>query len=243
MDGAPMTTTEQASPLSERTTLRSVLDSARLRGLVIDANDGIIATAGIVEGFIGAGASVNGIVIAASAAMVAGSIALGGTKYAVEAAERDARLAIIEEERRQLALSPRDEFQELAALYEAKGLSPHLAHQVAVELTERNALEAHIEAEFGLELEEHRFHSIIIAVTAGIAFALGSLVVMLTVLVTPRNWQLPSSFIAVVVSLCLTSIILARWGRTSVLRTLARTLGVGVGAMTITYLIGTLFEL
>ena len=67
--------------------------------------------------------------------MVAGGIALAGAKYAEEAAERDAQLALIEEERQQLALAPEEETAELAALYEAKGLSPHLAREVATELT------------------------------------------------------------------------------------------------------------
>ena len=78
-----------------------------VRSLVVDANDGIIATAGIVEGFAGAGATEITITIAAFSAMVAGGIALGGAKYAEEATERDAQLALIDEERRQLALLAR----------------------------------------------------------------------------------------------------------------------------------------
>ena len=74
--------------------------------LVVDANDGIIATAGIVEGFAGAGASATTITIAAFSAMVAGGIALGGAKYSETATERDAEQALIDEERMQLELSP-----------------------------------------------------------------------------------------------------------------------------------------
>ena len=68
----------------------------------MDGNDGIMATAGIVEGFIGAGAATETILVAAIAAMVAGAIAMGSAKYAEAAIERDATNALIAEERRQL---------------------------------------------------------------------------------------------------------------------------------------------
>ena len=139
-----------------------------MRSLVVDANDGIIATAGIVEGFAGAGATRSTILIAAFSAMVAGGIALAGAKYAEEAAERDAQLALIEEERQQLARAPEEETAELVALYEAKGLSPQLAREVATELTAGDPLAAHIDAEHGLSLVAGT------AGTAGLAVAGGS---------------------------------------------------------------------
>ena len=51
-------------------------DRERVRAMTVDANDGIIATAGIVEGFSGAGAGLITLVIAAVSAMIAGTIAL-----------------------------------------------------------------------------------------------------------------------------------------------------------------------
>jgi VIT1/CCC1 family predicted Fe2+/Mn2+ transporter len=123
-----------------------------VRSLVVDTNDGIIATAGIVEGFAGAGATDSTILIAAFSAMVAGGISMGGARYAEEAAERDAEFALIDEQRRELSLSPEAERAELAALYEAKGLSPRLAAEVASELTAKDALAAHVDIEHGLSL-------------------------------------------------------------------------------------------
>ena len=99
--------------------------------MTVDANDGIIATAGIVEGFSGAGATLVTLIIAAVSAMIAGTIALAGAKYAEAAGDRDAELAVMEEERRQLALSPQEEFAELVEHYRGRGLSAELAEQVA----------------------------------------------------------------------------------------------------------------
>jgi vacuolar iron transporter family protein len=213
-------------------------DRARLRGLVVDGNDGIMATAGIVEGFIGAGAATETIVVAAIAAMVAGAIAMGSAKYSEAAIERDATNALIAEERRQLSLSPAEELAELAAIYERRGLSPELARTVAMELSAHDALAAHAEAEHDIALDDASIPPLVVGITAAASFAIGSLVVLLSVGIT-WSTRLPTTFFAVAISLSLTSIVVARWGNLPVLRTMARTVGVGVIAMLITFAIGT----
>ena len=225
----------------EGTTDGGRFDRARMRGLVIDGNDGIMATAGIVEGFIGAGAASETILIAAIAAMVAGAIAMGSAKFAEAAIERDAKDALIAEERRQLSLSPEEELAELAAIYEQRGLSPDLARTVATELSAHDALAAHAEAEHDIELDEAPVPPLVVATLAATAFAIGSLVVLVSVVVT---WStvLPTTFFAVVLSLSLTSIVVARWGSLPLLRTMARTVGVGAAAMVITFAIGSLID-
>ena len=105
-------------------------DREVVRELVVDANDGIMAVAGIAEGFIGAGAGTSATLIAVLAGSIAGSIALAGAKFTETAIERDAHLVVLDEVRRQLNLSPDEELRELAALYEAKGLSPALASRL-----------------------------------------------------------------------------------------------------------------
>ena len=207
----------------------------------MDGNDGIMATAGIVEGFIGAGAGTETIVVAAIAAMVAGAIAMGSAKYAEAAIERDATNSLIAEERRQLSLSPAEELAELAAIYERRGLSPDLARTVATELSAHDALAAHAEAEHDIALDEAPTPPLIAAISAAGAFAVGSLVVLLSVGIT-WSTRLPTTFVAVALSLGLTSVVVARWGNLPLLRTMVRTVGVGVAAMLITFAIGSLIE-
>lgn len=221
----------------------TLLDRTRLRGLTVDANDGIIATAGIVEGFIGAGAGTTATLIAAVASMVAGGIALGGARYAEDAVERDAQLALIEEERRQHALSPGEELAELTAIYEAKGLSPELAGQVAVELSRNDPLAAHVDAELGLEAGGPTVRPLANALFAAAGFAIGSVVVLLSVALAPRRSAGLTTLLAVAVSLTLSSFVLARWGNVPVGRTLARNLAVGISAIVVTFTVGSLFHL
>ena len=220
----------------------TVLDRPTLRSLVVETNDGIIATAGVVEGFVGAGATGTALVVAALCTLIAGGVALGGTRYAEEAAERDARLAVIAEEQAQLQRSPAEELAELAALYEARGLSPDLARQVASELSARDALAAHIEAEHHLSVQEIRWAPVIIAVGAGIAYALGSTIPLLAVLLAPDDLRAQATFVATVVSLAATSIFLSRVGVTRVANTLARNVLVGLAAMGLGLLAGWLLR-
>ena len=70
------------------------------------ANDGIVATAGILEGFAGAGATSHTLVTAATTATIAGALSMGGTQWAVAAAERDGQLMAVEEETAELARQP-----------------------------------------------------------------------------------------------------------------------------------------
>ena len=225
-----------------RSTLAEVLDVAVARSMVVEANDGIVATAGVVEGFAGAGATGPSLVIAALCTMVAGGIALAGARYAEEAAEREARLAVIEEERSQLALSPGQEMAELAALFEARGLSAGLAREVASELSAADALAAHVEVEHGLSMRDAPSAPLAIAAAAGLAFALGSAIPLLAVLIAPDDWRPGVVFVAVIVSLAIASLILARLGRTHVRGVMVRSVLVGVTAMVLSLATGSLFH-
>ncbi|MFJ2517822.1 VIT1/CCC1 transporter family protein [Cellulosimicrobium cellulans] len=76
-------------------TLRErVLVRVRETSWAIDANDGIISTAGLLQGFAGAGAGDRLLLFAAVAALIAGGLSAGGAKWAEVAAEREEQLRI-----------------------------------------------------------------------------------------------------------------------------------------------------
>jgi VIT1/CCC1 family predicted Fe2+/Mn2+ transporter len=218
------------------------LDRDRVAARVVDLNDGVIASAGIVEGFSAAGVTGPSIVLAAVAAMVAGGIALGGAKYAEAAAEHEVQQAILDEEQRLLELSPDEELAELRGLYEAKGLSPALADQVARELSDRDPLAAHADAEYGITEQDLLVAPLRTGVAAGLSFAVGAVLPLGVILLSPPAWQGLVTFLAVMVALGLTSLLIARFGRTRLRRTVFRTLVVGVLAMGVSWLGGHLFE-
>lgn len=218
----------------------AVTDAGSLRSWTVDANDGIIATAGLLEGFAGAGASEATLLTAAIVATIAGGISLGGAKWSEEAAERDAQLTLAREEAERLELNPEDEIAELAGYYEHKGLTPALAQQVAEQLTAADALGAQLDTEYGIREVMSRGAPSWTGVTASAAFMLGSLIPLLITILVPVNVEAWAILVAVIVSLVLTSIVSTRSGRTSAWRTIARSLTVGVGTLGVSYLVGVL---
>jgi vacuolar iron transporter family protein len=215
-------------------------DRERLRDLVVDANDGIVAIAGVVEGVLGAGLGNRAAATAVLVATIAGAIGLGGSKYTEMAAERDARDKLLDEERDQLLRSPDQELDELAAFYEEKGLAPDLARTVAVELSATDALAAHAEEEHGIEVDEPEPPPLVDAIASGLAFMLGALAVVVIVAVTPSDWRVPITLVAVTIGLGLTSAVIARWGDVPLWRTVARNVAVGFTSMAVAYAVGSL---
>src|SRR5262249_39432730 len=114
------------------------------------ASDGILTSAGVSEGFAGAGGGAEVLIFAGFAGLVAGTLAAAAVEYSKAGAERDQQVAQLTSERVQLAAAPDAELDELTQLYVSRGLSRHLAQQVAIELTAHDALAAHAEAEHGI---------------------------------------------------------------------------------------------
>jgi VIT1/CCC1 family predicted Fe2+/Mn2+ transporter len=217
------------------------MSTSFFRGRVVDANDGIIATAGIVEGLAGAGAAGFTMVVAAFAAMVAGSVALAGAKYTEVALEREARGLRIEEERRRVALSPEQEQDQLAAHYMSRGLSSDLAATVAAELSRNDALGAQIDIEPDLGSDEGP-KPLSAAFWSGLAFALGSGVPLGAILVTPPSQRIPVTIVVVVASLVVTGLVTARATGGDTTRALVRALCIGVITMLVSLAAGLLFR-
>ncbi len=124
-----------------------------LRAAVLGANDGIVSTAGLVVGVAGATTSRTAILTAGLAGLFAGSLAMASGEYVSVSSQRDAERAMLALERRELAESPQAEADELAQIYESKGLEAGLARQVAEQLMARDPLAAHAEAELGIDPE------------------------------------------------------------------------------------------
>jgi VIT1/CCC1 family predicted Fe2+/Mn2+ transporter len=234
-------TSEPADARSTRASILAVLtDEASLRSWTAVANDGIIATAGILEGFAGAGATDRALLIAATVATIAGLLSAGGAKWAEVDAEREAHIKAATEEAASLAARPETELEELIAYYEAKGLTPELAREVAEQLSAHNALAAQLESEHGILAVITRTDAIVAGVGASIAYLIGAAIPLLITVFAPVAIEAWAIVVAVVVSLVVTSIVGARTGHMHVGRTIARTLAIGLGTLAISYALGQL---
>lgn len=218
-----------------------VVTRIRETSWAIDANDGIIATAGLLQGFAGAGAGDRLLLFAATAAMIAGGLSAGGAKWAEVAAEREAQLRVMREEEAELAADPDAELAELAQYWQGRGLEPVLAHEVATQLTAHDALAAQLDAEHGLEEIMAPSAPFFAGVETALAFMIGAAIPLLITFFAPVAVETWAILVAVVLSLALTSLVAAGVGRLSALRMLVRSLVVGLGTMAVSYVAGLAF--
>ncbi len=210
-----------------------------LRAGVLGANDGIISVAGLVVGVAGATADRAAVLTAGVAGLVAGSLSMAGGEYVSVSTQRDTERAMLELERWELANVPEQELAELTEIYRRKGLTPELAHDVAVQLTAHDALGAHAEAELGLDPEA--LTSPWQAAGASlVAFFIGAMLPLVAILLPPHAWRVPVCFVAVVLALALTGFLSARAGMARARPAIVRNLAVGVLGMAITYGVGAL---
>lgn len=231
---------DPASSADGQPAARFRLDPAVVRGRITDVNDGILAVAGFSEGLLGSGMPTSQVYAIIAISAVAGAVSVGATRLAEVAGNREAEQELIAAEQRLLALSPEEERAELVAYYRAKGLSPATAEQVADELNATDALAAQLEAEYGIRELTQLGQSLREALWSGLSFLLGAALPVLIARLFPGEWLDEFTLVAVVVSLGITAVLLARLGHTRVFRTLLRSVLIGLASLGASYVVGRL---
>lgn len=210
-----------------------------LRAAVLGANDGVVSTAGLVVGVAGATTSGTAILTAGLAGLFAGALAMASGEYVSVSSQRDSERALLELERSELAGSPDAELAELAGLYQAKGLEPSLAWQVARQLSAHDAFAAHAEAELGLDPAQiaSPWHA---AGASFVSFTVGALLPLLAITLTPAGARVAVTAVAVLAALAATGMASAALGRARRGPAVLRNVVGGFLAMAVTYGVGTL---
>lgn len=212
-----------------------------LRAGVLGANDGIVSTAALMVGVAGAGTGAFGILTAGVAALVAGSCSMAVGEYVSVSGQRDSERAAIKREATLLEENPDGQVDQLAHMYELRGLQPATAHQVAVELTEHDPLTAHLDIEYQLDPEE--LNSPWAAAIASLfAFAIGAAIPLLATVFTPHEHAVWAIALSTLVALIITGVVSARVGVSSKRQATFRVLIGGMLALGITFLVGSLFN-
>ncbi len=121
-----------------------------LRAAVLGANDGIVSTASLIIGFAAASATLDNILLAGVAGLVAGAMSMAAGEYVSVSSQTDTENADLALESQSLEQDFDFEKEELANIYESRGLDPALAKQVAETLMAYDALGAHARDEIGI---------------------------------------------------------------------------------------------
>lgn len=107
-----------------------------LRNVVYGFNDGLTANFGLVAGMIGASAVAahQTIVLAGVAGLIADALSMGSSGYLAAKSEQEVYENEIAMERTEIELMPEVERDELALIYEAKGMHRDAAYALATEV-------------------------------------------------------------------------------------------------------------
>ncbi len=211
-----------------------------LRAAVMGANDGIVSTASLVLGVAGSGADRTAILVAGVAGLVAGAMSMAAGEYVSVSSQADTEQADLERERLELAASPAHEREELAAIYQARGLDAALSQQVADQLMAHDALGAHARDELGMT-DLQRARPVQAALASAATFALGAALPLLAALPSPPAQLAPVVTASSLLVLAALGALAARAGGASPVRGAMRVVFWGAIAMGLTWGAGKLF--
>ena len=211
-----------------------------LRAAVLGANDGIVSTASLVLGVAAAEAARGEVLVAGVAGLVAGAMSMAAGEYVSVSSQADTEAADLERERGELAADDVREHEELATIYESRGLDPALARQVAAQLMAHDAIGAHARDELGIS-EAFAARPIQAALASAATFAVGASLPLSVAAIAPETGLIPSVAGSSLGFLALLGGVAARAGGA---RTGAGALRVGFWgalAMALTAAVGALF--
>jgi VIT1/CCC1 family predicted Fe2+/Mn2+ transporter len=211
-----------------------------LRAAVLGANDGIVSTASLVIGVAAAAASKEAILVAGAAGLVAGAMSMAAGEYVSVSSQSDTEKADIARETKELREQPEFEAEELANIYVERGLTPELARQAAEQLMTKDALSAHARDELGIS-EMTTARPVQAALASAATFAVGALLPLIVVAITPVSSLIVAVAAASLVFLAALGAAGARAGGAVVLKPVLRVTFWGALAMAATAGVGALF--
>ncbi|WP_410209958.1 VIT family protein [Aquirhabdus sp.] len=211
-----------------------------LRASVLGANDGILSVASLVIGVAASGAAPSVVLLTGIAGLVSGALSMAAGEYVSVQSQADTEQADLVKEQAELKRNPQFELKELTQIYVERGLTPTLAHEVAVQLTEKNALEAHARDEIGLSktLAAQPIHA---ALASASSFTVGAIFPILAA------WSSPAHSAALVIGIVSTLALMISGGLSSyaggvpLYKGIVRVTIGGILAMLVTAWIGSLF--
>ncbi|HUT41184.1 MAG TPA: VIT family protein [Gammaproteobacteria bacterium] len=157
-----------------------------LRAAVLGANDGIVSTASLIIGVAAASATQASILLAGVAGLVAGAMSMAAGEYVSVSSQSDTENADIALEKHSLEKDFEFEKDELAQIYQSRGLEPALAMQVAEKLMAHDALGAHVRDEIGIS-ENAAARPIQAALFSAGTFTVGAALPLLVAWIVPGS--------------------------------------------------------
>lgn len=127
-----------------------------LRSIVYGFNDGLTANFGLVAGVVGANLGAHVVIVTGIAGAIADALSMGSSGFLAAKSEAEVQAHQIDMERQEMRLMPDLEEEELALIFEAKGLPKESAREMArtVMLDPVRALETQVREELNIHPAE-----------------------------------------------------------------------------------------
>jgi vacuolar iron transporter family protein len=167
-----------------------------LRNVVYGFNDGLTANFGLVAGVIGATSATQyrTVIVAGVAGLIADALSMGASGYLAAKSELEVYQNEIGMERAEVELMPEVERDELALIYELKGMPKAEAHQLATEVMAdpRRMLDEQVREE--LKIGEQASSPLREGWTTGVATAVGAIIPVLPFFLAHGGSAIAASF-------------------------------------------------
>jgi len=150
-----------------------------LRAAVLGANDGLVSNFSLVMGVAGAAGTGTAIVVAGFAGLLAGSLSMALGEWLSVQSARELYANQLRVESMEIAEIPEEEEEELRLIYEAKGVPPDRAREMAHRIMSGDratALDTLAREELGIDPEELGGSAWVAASTSFVLFALGAII-------------------------------------------------------------------
>jgi VIT1/CCC1 family predicted Fe2+/Mn2+ transporter len=125
-----------------------------LRNVVYGFNDGLTANFGLVAGVIGASVAAqhHTVIVAGVAGLIADALSMGSSGYLAAKSQQEVYAHEIAMEKDEIALMPEVERDELALIYQAKGMDAESAHRIATQVMAdpKRMLDEQVQEELGI---------------------------------------------------------------------------------------------
>src|SRR6516225_8529029 len=149
-----------------------------LRAAVLGANDGLVSNLSLVAGVAGASMTAHVVLVSGLAGLLAGSCSMALGEWLSVNTARESAQRQIDTEAGELEAVPEEEQEELALIYQAKGLPQDLAQTLAAALiaNKKTALDTLVREELGIDPGELGGSAWVAAGTSFLLFAVGAAV-------------------------------------------------------------------
>lgn len=211
-----------------------------LRAAVLGANDGIVSVSSLILGVAAATPDRGAVMVAGVAGLVAGAMSMAAGEFISVSSQADSEAADIKREEQALVDTPEHELEELAAIYQARGLTPETALTVARELSAKDPLGAHVRDELGLS-EHLAARPLQAALASGVTFSAAAAVPLVAAWLAPAGLIVALVLGVSVAVLAILGALGAQAGGAPLVPATVRVVGWGIFAMAVTAAIGSLF--